>query len=518
MPIRMTGLVSNMDTDSIVKELMSAQSQKKVKIENKITRNEWTQEKWKDLNTKIYSLYTGSISKMKLQGSYGTKKVVSSNEAKVTATASSSAVNGSHQVQINQLASAQYITGKRITTADKGQINGKTLLSEIDNTLVGQSVKFSTKDKQKDLVISNETTVEDFVNAAKEAGITASFDTAQQRFFLSSSESGVKNAFSITTTSDGTVTVGENKLSKLGLSEIVAIIDENEENVTYSVANSDISSLKQASNSKITYNGALITGSSNKIQVNGLTVNANAVTAEGESITLSVDHDTQAVYDSIKQFVKDYNEVLKEMNKLYNADSSRGYDPLTSEQKDEMTEDEIEKWETKIKDSLLRRDNTLSSLISTMKNTLMTSVEYNGKNYALSTFGITTSNYTEKGLLHIDGDKDDSTSSGNDDKLMKALQEDPDAVMTTLSTLASNLYTELTDKMKATTLSSALTFYNDKEMKNLLKDYKSDLSDMEKRLKTLEDRYYDQFTAMETALAKTNSTSNSLMSLMGMGN
>ncbi len=517
MPIRMTGLVSNLDTDSIVKELMSAQSQKKVKIENKITKQEWAQEKWKDLNTKIYSLYTGSISKMKLQGSYGTKKVVSSNEAKATVTASSSAVNGSHQVQINQLASAQYITGNRITTLDEGKIDGKTLLSDIDDSLVGESVTFSTTDVQIELAISSDTTVEDFVNAAKEAGITASFDTAQQRFFLSSSASGVKNAFSITTASDLTVTAGENKLSGLGLSEIVATMDENEENVSYTMADSSVS-LKQASNSQITYNGAIITGSSNEIEVNGLTVHAYGVTAQGETITLSVEQDTQAVYDSIKQFIKDYNEVLKEMNKLYNADSSRGYDPLTSEQKDEMTEDEIEKWETKIKDSLLRRDNTLGSLISTMKNTLMSSVEYNGINYALSTFGINTSDYTEKGLLHIDGDKDDSVSSGKDDKLMKALQENPDAVMTTLSTLVSNLYTELTDKMKATTLSSALTFYNDKEMKTVLSGYKSDLSDMEDRLNTLENRYYDQFTAMETALSKTNSTSNSLMSLMGMGN
>ncbi len=517
MPIRMTGLVSNLDTDSIVKELMSAQSQKKVKIQNKITKSEWAQEKWKDLNTKIYSLYTGSISKMKLQGTYSTKKVVSSNEAKATVTASPSAVNGSHQVQINQLASAQYITGNRITTSDEQKIDGKTLLSDIDDSLIGENVTFSTSEVQIELAISSETTVDDFLDAAKEAGITASFDSAQQRFFLSSSTSGVANAFSITTTLDQTVTVGENKLSGLGLSEIVATIDENEENVTYTLADTSVS-IKEASNSQIIYNGALITSSTNEIEINGLTIKVYAQTTLGETITLSVSQDNQAVYDSIKQFVTEYNEVLKEMNKLYNADSSRGYDPLTSEQKEAMTEDEIEKWENKIKDSLLRRDNTLSDLISTMKNTIMTSVEYNGTSYALSTFGICTGDYTEKGILHIDGDKDDSTSSDKKDKLMKALQEDPEAVMTTLSTLFSNLYTGLTDKMKATSLSSALTFYNDKEMKNVLKEYKSDLSEMEDRLDILENRYYDQFTAMETALSKVNATTNSLASLMGTGN
>jgi len=68
----------------------------------------------------------------------------------------------------------------------------------------------------------------------------------------------------------------------------------------------------------------------------------------------------------VKNFVTKYNEILDELNTKYNAKSSRGYDPLTDEQKEAMSDDEIEKWETKIKDSLLRRDSTLNSIISTM--------------------------------------------------------------------------------------------------------------------------------------------------------
>ena len=47
----------------------------------------------------------------------------------------------------------------------------------------------------------------------------------------------------------------------------------------------------------------------------------------------------------VKDFVKKYNEVLEELNTKYNADSAKGYDPLTDEQKEAMTEDQIEKWE-----------------------------------------------------------------------------------------------------------------------------------------------------------------------------
>lgn len=112
MPIRMSGLVSGLDTESIIKELMAAQSQKKTKIENKITKHEWKTEKWQALNKKLYSFYTGSLSKARLQGSFQSKKVSSSDETKVKATVSgNNAVYGTHKVRVEQLASAQHVTG-----------------------------------------------------------------------------------------------------------------------------------------------------------------------------------------------------------------------------------------------------------------------------------------------------------------------------------------------------------------------------------------------------------------------
>lgn len=41
MPIRMTGLSSGMDTESIIAALMSAQRTKQTKVENKRTKLEW---------------------------------------------------------------------------------------------------------------------------------------------------------------------------------------------------------------------------------------------------------------------------------------------------------------------------------------------------------------------------------------------------------------------------------------------------------------------------------------------
>jgi flagellar hook-associated protein 2 len=217
----------------------------------------------------------------------------------------------------------------------------------------------------------------------------------------------------------------------------------------------------------------------------------------------------------IKGFVKSYNEVLKELNTSYNADTAKGYDPLSDDQKEAMSEDDIEKWENKIKDSLLRRDGMAGSVINSMRAITAVKINYEGKNYSLASFGIKSVDYTEKGLLHVDGDKDDALANSEEDKLMKALSENPEAVMEVFNEFASKLYSTMTDQMKSTPISSALTFYNDKEIKDTIEDYQESLKYQEKRLTKLESRYYKQFTAMEKMMSQLNSQSSSLSSLLG---
>ena len=95
-----------MDTDSMVQELMKAQNLKKTKIENQITTAEWKQDKWQALNAKIYSFYSDTLSKIRLQSSFGVKTASTSDANKVAVTASNDAPGGVHSLQISQLASA----------------------------------------------------------------------------------------------------------------------------------------------------------------------------------------------------------------------------------------------------------------------------------------------------------------------------------------------------------------------------------------------------------------------------
>lgn len=683
MGIRMSGLISGMDTESIIKELMKAHSTKKTKTENKITKHEWKQEKWQELNKKIYALYTGTLTKAKTQGSYLAKKVTSSDETKLTATANSSAANGSHQVRVDKLASVQYVTGSVLGNVmnDDGEsvaVSGTTKLTQLGFSVSNDKetmIHIEAGGKTVDLGVTAYTTVNDFVSACKDAGLNASYDVAQKRFFIGAADSGVKNAFSMTIKTAGDTAeknavrdlLGYSKLNSASrkaaddalavyksssataeekekaldtLNSLVAsntsakiaedykegrlgddlkaalqkVKDDAEKayrdslrddeavseealkkavdtavdkaakeyadgvreefdngagagnpfydasielgtkldayvaapsesasdiagnalenlglgDITYTQgADGSLSytttgsiALQEAGDSMIQYNGATLTGSSNTITVNGLTLNLNGVTkgTANEYISVNVSKDSQAVYDMIRDFVKEYNEILGELNDAYNADSARGYEPLTDEERDVMTEEQIKKWEDKIKGSLLRRDDTLSGLLNVMKTTMQGTATYDGKTYSLATFGVRTYDYAEYGKLHIYGDEEDAKVSGEKDKLMAAIEEDPDKVMEVFTQITGKLYDAMTDKMKSTSMSSALTFYNDKQMAKELKDYKKEKSSMEKRLKELEDRYYKQFTAMEKAMASLNSQTNSLAALMGGGN
>lgn len=195
MAIRMTGLVSGLDTEAIIEELMSAQKTKTTKLENKITKLEWKQEKWKGLNTKIYSFYTGSLSKARFQSNYQTKKATSSNETKLGVTANSSATKGTHNVQVKELASAQFVTGKELAST----VTETTKLSELGiKASEGSTIQIASGDKSASLDVGANTTIADFVQSCKDAGINATFDANQKRFFLSSSDSGTENAFTIT--------------------------------------------------------------------------------------------------------------------------------------------------------------------------------------------------------------------------------------------------------------------------------------------------------------------------------
>lgn len=268
----------------------------------------------------------------------------------------------------------------------------------------------------------------------------------------------------------------------------------------------------------IELNEAEYTSSSSNFSINGLNINALAETGD-TAVTINTTQDNQGIYDKVKDFLSTYNEIINEMQSLYNADSAKGYNPLTDDQKEEMSEKEIEKWEDKIKSAILRRDSSLGNLITKMTQAMSRPIQINGRGYALSDFGIQTLGFlnapkNEQYAYHIYGDEDDSATSSKEDKLMAMINSDPDTVIEYMQSLAANLYDAVGSEMKSTNLRSAYTVYNDKEMANDQKSYEKTIKQWEQKIADMEDRYYKKFSKMESTLAKLQSSTNALSGLM----
>ena len=540
MPIRMTGMVSGLDTDSIVKELVSAYSTKKEKYKKEQTKLGWKQEIWKDLNKEVNTFYK-SVGNLRFEGGYSTKKTTSSDTAKATVSAGSNAVTGTQKLQVLSTAQSGYLTGGKITASDSSaKVTSSTKLSELGFTEDETALKFIAKDKDgkdisADIKLSKDSTISDAVKALRDVGLNASFDENNGRIFLSSSATGASTDFSLK--SDGS-DASKNLLNTLALNTDASEVTEASKRATKI----------DGSDAAIVLNGVVYTSSSNNFSINGLSISVNAVTDsvdlskaktngsldadkisdmlvntplnDSEAISITTSTDTQGIYDKIKDFITSYNNIINKMTKLYNADSAGNYEPLTDDEKSEMSDSEIEKWETKIKDSLLRRDSTLSTVMSAMTTAMSGGATVNGKTYFLSNFGISTLGYmnaaeNEQNAYHIDGDEDDENTSGNTDKLMTALNSDPDTVMDFMKQMATNLYNAIDKQMTSTTLRSKYSIYNDKEMTTQYKNYTTTIKQWETKISDKEDYYYKKFSSMESALSKLNSQTSSLSGLFG---
>ena len=770
MAIRITGMYSGLDTESIISELASAQSVKKNKLVKAQTKLSWKQDAWKALNTKIYSFYTNILDNMRFEGSYMRKSTKVSHPNAVSIVTSADAPNSVQTLKIGQLAKQGYLTGGKLAAIkDKDgndvKVSATTKLKDMGFSGEG-SFRVKVNGRSTDITLKEDMKISDVVNQLNAAGLSASFDAKNQRFYVNAKSSGATADFTITSNDAG----GKDILGKLGLvaaydttsneykeyqlwasyrndltargdaeakeiakliaakkastdsllkaneeyqKRLDALFKDNDENSKYQIdydendkekvnkqadalyeelygpetpkldkdgkpvldddgkpvmervgglkktlddakdalkkaqeelaelkknntatevdielaekavteASEKVTDAQKAFNEKnahysyvkgvaniqnaieanketiadnrsyyevdpttgepvldadkklqatqkakdeiagyfddkiamaeqylkdaadyetlsdaekealglatkidgrdavIDLNGVEYTSSKNTFEINGMTITVQQEISE--EITLTTAEDTDEIFNMIKNFFTEYNKLINEMDGLYNADSSKGYEPLLSEEKQGLADSEIEEWEKKIKDSLLRRDSTLRNVTDAMKNALMQGATVNGKKMYLSDFGINTLGYfnaadNEKGAYHIDGDKDDPAVANNDDKLRAMIASDPATVQKFFAGLSKNLYDTLTDKMKAVKdTSSAFTVYNDKTMEKEYKDYTDRIKKEETKLNALIDNWYKKFSAMETAMAKLQSKNNAVSGMLG---
>ncbi len=632
---RLSGMASGLDTDQMVKDLMTVERIPLNKLEQKRQLAEWRQEAYREFTNSLREFkekffdVTKQTSYMLSDSAFKVFSAKSSSDAYVSVRGTSSAEVSSHTVKVLQLATADKaasnspvsktiigneitdfnLSGKTIkvtldgvtreitlsdyssadspitdlvddlqskldtafgslTVADRkitvtnslNQLqfstgNGSTRLTLTAGTqddalaslgiVSGSSNRISTGSRLSDLAdklqgvltftdgkvsftINDDTftfseddtlqKVMDTINNSTKANITIRYDETADKFTLTAKQTGAGDNIRITeTTSTFFAAIGINAVNPVteqGL-DAVAQID-----------------------------GITVTRSTNTFTVNGLEYTLKKQhTTEQTGETISVEQNIDAVYDSIKTFVDEYNKLVDQFSTKLTEKYDRDYQPLSDEEKEALSEDEVEKWEKRAKTGLLRNDSILQRIQSDMRMALVDSVE--GVGISLSSIGITSKSYQDRGKLYID-----------ETKLKQAIREKPDEVKNLFKQQSEDVpsYTRnLTAEERTTRYKQQGLLYrisdivedhisilrdNDGRKGILLEkaglegdssefssslaqnisDYEEKISEMLTKLITKEENYYKQFSRLETYMNQMNSQMSWLTSQLGGSN
>ena len=274
-----------------------------------------------------------------------------------------------------------------------------------------------------------------------------------------------------------------------------------------------------AEDAKILLNDAEFTNSTNVFEINGLTITALSKTEN--PVTITTQNDVSGIYDMVKNFLKEYNSVINEIDKLYNAASIGSMKPMTSEEKEAVSESEATEWEKKLRESSLRRDSNLSSIGEALRSAMSGVYTVDGKSMTLADFGINTMSYfeaadNEKNMYHIDGDPDDENTSGNADKLKSLISSDPNTVVNFFTQLGRSLYKNMSDISSSVQgFRSYGNFFDDVKLKSDYDSYNSKIAELEEKMNDYEDKWYAKFAKMESAMAKMQSNTSAISSMLG---
>ncbi|WP_074033710.1 flagellar filament capping protein FliD [Exiguobacterium sp. AT1b] len=551
-PIRFGGLASGIDTDTIIKQLMQAERAPVDKLEQKKQTTEWKRDAYREINRSLMTLRNSAVDLMFSRNFYA-KTSSSSDESRVSVVASPSSGNAGLEVQSveNLATSASHIVELRdknnaLVTRDTAVKDLNLDVSMKTQTITGTPTEVTLSSKLND-------GGKIFINNVEVDPVNYTYDSATGKVTFSTPladgdelkfESGYKIEY---INKDGGTPAEVSVSVDAKFSEVLAQLSSK--NTNFSTFFDDVSgklALTQrntGSDSMIAFTGAAATffnasvaddikGEDAVFNVNGieLTRSTNTVTIDNMTITLksefkaadnpapvtlSASTDTQKIFDNIKGFVDKYNETIDLMNKKTREERFRSFAPLTQAQRDELSEDEIKKWEEKAMSGMLRGDTILRGTMDTLRSkwSSATSTTNDLDMSRLFQIGLSTgSDFTNGGKIEL-----------NEEKLKAAIEKDPEQVYKLFTDENTGLLPQIRDTAKDSreTITriagadgaGAPTYSMGREM-----------TQMDTRIKRLNDllidkenAYYRRFAAMETAMNQANSQAASLQQFLGGG-
>lgn len=510
--MRLTGFASGMDINQMVSDLMQAERQPMERMQQNQNELILQMGEYREVNRAFMEFRNNTFDGVIRRTNMDAKEVSSSNESQVSGTASSGASNGSYTISdVESLASAAYNFSGSSIVSDTAAFDPNASLADqveffeggIERNETGE-IEFSivTYNEDGDAVpvsftFDDEASLNDILGEINSSnlGVQAFYDEQSGRVSMSRTETGIFNE-----------TVGGNEIEFTGsfLADTLNLSEENE---------------VDAQNASFTLNGLDgMERRSNTFNIEGMNITLHE-TFEAP-VTLTVSNDTDEIFDTVMEFVEEYNELIEMIDEKVSQEYYRDYMPLTDEQRRDMSDSEIEMWEERAHSGLVRNDRILTGALHQMRQDMYVPVDGGDQSLAFSQItelGITTtSNYLDRGRLEVD-----------EAQLRAAIDEDPEAVFQLFAAdgeeyeergIARRVRDSLSDQMQlisnragGSDSASNQSFSLGREI-----DQAEDrISNFERRMQQVEQRYWAQFTAMEQAMAQANAQAEQLMSLSG---
>lgn len=552
MNMRIGGLASGMDIDQIVSDLMKAQSKRVDIIKQDQELIQWRQENYQEVNKSLANfildtkkelgLITSSSSGTILNSSVSrlewvkSANISDSDIAEVKAYAN--AAQGSYDINVSQLA-------ENWSSASSGAISLGTNDNLVNQfgLVDGDTIDFTITTNKGSVTVNktnlSNVSLSDIVSEINQAniGVSAIYDKELDRFFLQTKSTGTENTIQISDNSPlgggKKLLTGNKSLLKLQYIDDANVAQDLGDGIQYNGKDSFLN-FGAATN---------IIQSSNTFTIN----NVNITLKEVGQATLNVSSNVSGVLDKIKSFVEKYNEMISSLGSELGEKIYKEYRPLTDEQREAMSDKDVEMWEERAKSGLLRNDSTLERVLQRARSGMYEKVEgVTGIYDHLTEIGITTEAYSSNsrgGKLVIDNTKLASAIETDVDSVLELLFKEPSEALITKSEdkmtsaeltqkrsesgLISRLYDNMVGGMKEIIYKAGTG--NDAELYrgvsstilvNFIVDYsgismlEKEDSRLDKRIDTLndylsraEDRYWRQFSAMESALQRMNQQS-----------
>lgn len=373
-------------------------------------------------------------------------------------------------------------------------ITAKTKLSDIGIEANGADGGYTMNINGVEISVGADATINSLITAvnSSDAGVKMSYSSLTNSFSIEAEEQG----------SAGNIMIEGNDFTNA-----IGLTDESGDMVNFSLG----------TNAVINVNGKEIYLNENSYTVDGTTISFDESIEVGETYTIELSKSSDNVKDMIKSFVEDYNQLIDDVYEYIGTrpktdSKGNGYDPLTDAEKEEMSEDEIKKWEDMAKVGALYNDSTVSNIMSKLRTMMYSSVTLDdGSTIGLYNIGIkTTNDFAEHGKLEFDEERFDKVYSEDPDAITALFTDAEQGIMTKLDSVLDGAVKasgankgSLVRKAGVENTTSAIDSTIFKEMERI-----------QKRISTLQDRYdareeywWSVFTNMESMMSELNSQS-----------